>query len=128
MFLASPGSSGAAQRTFVASYGSDANPCSLTAPCRGFAAAVAQTSTDGEVIVLDSAGYGTVTIAQSVSIIAPPGVYAGISVFSGDGITVGSTSIPARFRTWPRPGSHSSAMLGVTFATASCAPAVPGWW
>jgi hypothetical protein len=31
---------------------------------------------------------GTVTITQSVSIIAPPGVYAGISVFSGVGITV----------------------------------------
>ncbi len=26
----------AAQRTFVASTGSDANPCALTAPCRSF--------------------------------------------------------------------------------------------
>ena len=29
-----------AQRTFVASYGNDANVCSLTQPCRGFAATV----------------------------------------------------------------------------------------
>jgi hypothetical protein len=40
------------------------------------------------VIVLDSAGYGPVTITKSVSIIAPAGIYAGISVFSGDGVNV----------------------------------------
>ena len=28
------------------------------------------------------------TVTKSVSIIAPPGIYAGISVFSGDGVTV----------------------------------------
>ena len=39
-------------------------------------------------IVLDSAGHGPFTITQSVSIVAPAGVYAGISVSSGDGITV----------------------------------------
>jgi parallel beta-helix repeat protein len=78
----------AAQRTFVASYGNDSNACSLSAPCRGFAAAIAQTTAGGEVIVLDSAGYGGVTITQSVSIIAPAGIYAGMSVFSGDGITI----------------------------------------
>jgi hypothetical protein len=45
----------------------------------------------GEVVVLDSAGYGTFTIAQPVSITAPAGVYAGISVFSG-GIGVNISS------------------------------------
>ncbi len=78
-----------AQRTFVsAGSGNDANPCTRTSPCRNFAAAIAQTSPGGEVIALDSGGYGTVTINQAVSLIAPAGVYAGISVFSGDGITV----------------------------------------
>jgi len=77
-----------AQRTFVASTGVDTNACSITAPCRGFAAAVAKTAADGEVIVLDSAGYGPVTLTTSISLIAPPGVYAGITVFSGDGITI----------------------------------------
>jgi hypothetical protein len=72
-----------AQRTFVASTGNDANPCSLTLPCRSFAAATLQTITGGEVIALDSAGYGTVTIMRAVSIVAPPGVYAGISVPAG---------------------------------------------
>ena len=76
------------QRTFVASTGNDANPCSLAQPCRGFARAISQTSASGEVIVLDSAGYGPVTITKSVSLIAPAGIHAGITVFSGDGITV----------------------------------------
>ena len=79
-----------ARRTFVASTGNDANPCTLSQPCRGFAAAVAQTSTQGEVIVLDSAGYGPVAITQSVTISVPPGVYAGISVFAGDGVSIDS--------------------------------------
>ncbi len=82
----------AAQRTFVASNGSDANPCSLVNPCRSFDHAVGQTLPDGEVIVLDSAGYGTATISQAVSIIAPPGIYAGVSVFSGVGITVNASA------------------------------------
>jgi len=75
----------AAQRTFVKSTGIDNLTCSLATPCRSFAAAIANTLAGGEVIVLDSAGYGPVTITQSVSIIAPPGVYAGISVPSGAG-------------------------------------------
>ena len=78
----------ATQRTFVASNGSDANPCSLAMPCRAFSFAIAQTLSGGEVIVLDSAGYGPVTISQAVSIIAPAGVYAGVSVLAGTGITV----------------------------------------
>jgi hypothetical protein len=90
-FSFSPLANAAAQRTFVASFGSSANTafnCSLTKPCRAFSEAIGVTNPKGEVVVLDSAGYGTVTITKSVSIIAPPGIYAGISVFSGDGITV----------------------------------------
>jgi hypothetical protein len=76
------------QRVFVASTGSDTNPCSITLPCRGFSVAIGAVASGGEVIVLDSAGYGPVVITQSVSIIAPPGVYAGVTVASGDGIAV----------------------------------------
>ena len=68
------------QRTFVASYGVDTNACSLVGPCRSFATAISKTNSAGEVIVLDSAGYGPVTITQSVTITAPAGVYAGITV------------------------------------------------
>lgn len=86
-----------AQRTFVASSGVDNPTCSLGTPCRSFAAAVTATNPAGEVIVVDSAGYGPVTITKPVSIIAPPGIYGGISVFPGnDGVTIdapGSTVV-----------------------------------
>lgn len=82
----------AAQRTFVsAASGSDANDCSRSSPCRQFTRAIQQTDTGGEVVVLDSGGYGTVTIPKSVSIVAPAGVYAGITVFAGSGVTIDST-------------------------------------
>jgi len=87
-----------AQRTFVASTGSDAHPCSLTQPCRSFSAGIAKTSSGGEVIVLDSAGYGPVVIHQSVSIIAPNGIYAGVTVASGTGIDVDNPGIVVALR------------------------------
>jgi hypothetical protein len=76
------GAASAAPRTFVASTGVDSNPCTLVLPCRSFGSAITQTGDGGEVIVLDSAGYGTVTITKSVSIIAPEGVYAGVAALS----------------------------------------------
>ncbi len=77
-----------AQRTFVASYGVDSNPCTLVSPCRSFGTAMAQTTAGGEIVVLDSAGYGPVAITQAASILAPPGIYAGVSVSAGTGVTV----------------------------------------
>jgi hypothetical protein len=62
----------AAPRTFVASTGSDSNTatnCPLTAPCQSFAAAYSVTNAHGEIIALDTAGYGPVNITHAVSII-----------------------------------------------------------
>ena len=76
----------ASQRTFVASYGSDASPtCALLAPCRSFNAAIAQTSGGGEVVILDTAGYGPMVINKSIKVIGPAGVYGGISVIGAPG-------------------------------------------
>jgi hypothetical protein len=71
------------QRTFVASYGVDTNPCSLTASCRGFQAAIDAVAAGGEVVAFDSAGYGAMAIHKSVSVIVPPGVHAGLSPTTG---------------------------------------------
>jgi hypothetical protein len=81
------------QRTFVASYGNDSSAnCSLSLPCRSFNAAIAQTKPGGEVVILDTAGYGPMTITQSLKVIGPSGVYGGISVLGGaSGITTGIT-------------------------------------
>jgi len=88
----------AVQRTHVsAAFGSDANTatnCAAAAPCRFFTAAMSVTNPNGEVIVLDSGGYGAVTITQSVALIAPTGVYAGISVFpNADGVTIATAGV-----------------------------------
>src|SRR5437588_4826589 len=80
---------GTAQRSFVsAGSGSDSNPCTRSAPCRNFQAAIAQTVSGGEVVALDSGGYGPVTINQAITLVAPPGVYAGVTAFSGPAIGI----------------------------------------
>jgi parallel beta helix pectate lyase-like protein len=81
------------QRTFVsAGSGNDLYPCTRTQPCRNFSAAAAAASASGEVIVLDSGGYGSFTITKSLAVIAPSGVYAGVTGFSGSTITVDATA------------------------------------
>jgi hypothetical protein len=76
-------------RTFVSGQGFDTGTCALAAPCRSFGYAVTQTASGGEIIVLDSAGYGPVTINKAITITSPVGIYAGVTaVASGDGITI----------------------------------------
>ncbi len=101
IFLALPLPSLAAVQTYVASTGSDANTasdCARNTPCRNFTAALGVTDAGGEIIVLDSAAYNPVSIGKSVSIIAPPGVYAGITAGSGAGIEVTATGANVRLR------------------------------
>ena len=89
LVLATAATADAAQRTFVSTIGQDTYACSLAAPCRGFAKALTVTDPGGEIVVLDSGGYGPVTVNKNVTIAAPAGVYAGISVFAaGDGVIV----------------------------------------
>jgi hypothetical protein len=81
---------GLANRVFVSQRsGNNANSCdNILTPCQTFAGAVPQLNPGGEAIVLDSGGYGPVTITQSVIIEAPTGVLAFIHPPSGDAITV----------------------------------------
>src|SRR6266568_2915360 len=53
-------------RVFVSGLGSDSNPCSRTSPCRTFQHGHDVVAAGGEVIALDSAGYGGVSITKSV--------------------------------------------------------------
>jgi hypothetical protein len=109
-----------AQRTFVASYGGDADPCSVALPCRSFGAAIAQTADNGEIIVIDTAGYGTVSITKSVSIIAPFGIYAGIGVGSGvSGVTVNAAGIRVRLKGLTINGISASSRHGVEILQAA---------
>jgi len=62
-----------ANRTFVSTTGNDSNVsvnCSQSENCRSFGAALAVTNSGGEIIVVDSGGYGAATISQPVTITA----------------------------------------------------------
>ncbi len=90
--LALPASAAAqATRTWVSGVGDDANPCSRTAPCKTFAGAISKTAQGGEINVLDSGGFGAVTITKSITISAV-GVTAGVLVAGTNGITINTSS------------------------------------
>ena len=77
-------------RTFVSPTGNDGNKgCSMTAPCRTFQAAIRVTNSGGEITVLGTADYGTLTIDRAISIANGGGFEAAIMVpFNGFGITI----------------------------------------
>jgi hypothetical protein len=81
-----------ATRTWVSGVGSDANPCSRTAPCRTFSGALLKTAARGEISVLNPGGYGTVTIGKSINIVGEWGGEAGIVSIGATGITVNAAA------------------------------------
>jgi hypothetical protein len=105
---------GQSNRTFVSGVGDDTNAatpnfCSRTAPCKTFTVALGVTNAEGEIDVLDpggdantpgsGAGFGAVTIAKSISIVAGGGQgqvqqsnLGGILVTTGNAITVSAAS------------------------------------
>jgi len=86
--LASAAQAGVA-RTWVGSAGNDSNTatnCARTAPCKTFAAAYSVTQAGGEIIALDSVGYGPLTVTTALRIIGLEGAL--VSVQTG---TVGMT-------------------------------------
>lgn len=85
------------QRAFVSAGGSDSNDCEILAPCRTIAIALTQVQAGGEVVILDSGGFGNqlagtsglAVITQSVTITAAPGVQAAMSMPSQvDGLQI----------------------------------------
>ena len=79
-------------RSFVATTGSDANNCTASAYCRTFTAALAVTNPGGEIVVVNSGGYGPATITQPVTIVAK-GIDAAITqtATSGNALTISTT-------------------------------------
>src|SRR5687768_17506126 len=81
----------AGPRAFVASSGNDGNAgsgCTFANPCRSFQAAHGAVDAGGEIVALDTAGYGTVVISKAVSIIGNPGAIPSIAVSTGSGVRI----------------------------------------
>jgi hypothetical protein len=57
-----------AQRVFVSGLGLDTNPCTVNQPCRTFQQAYNTAQANGEIEVLDPAGYGALTITHGIII------------------------------------------------------------
>ena len=72
-------------RAYAASYGNDASPCTVAAPCRLLSAALAAVEDGGEIWLLDSANFntGTLTINKNVSILTVPGQVGSIVAVAG---------------------------------------------
>src|SRR6516225_632830 len=70
-------------RVFVASYGSDSNPCTFGSPCKTFQHAHDVVDAGGEVTAIDSAGFGPISITKAVTITSPDGVEAGVVAAAG---------------------------------------------
>ena len=67
-------------KVFVASYGNDANDGSRGSPKRNFQAAHSAVANGGQIVVLDTAGYGQLNITKSLAVTVPPGVNGFVSV------------------------------------------------
>ena len=76
------------QRTWVSEFGTDSGNCPKSAPCQTFNYAMTQTIAGGEVVALDSGGFGPATITKSISLIGDYGIFAGISPVVLQGVTI----------------------------------------
>jgi hypothetical protein len=80
----------AQSRVFVSGAGSDANPCSVAAPCRTFQQAHNTVAAGGEIVALNPAGYGPLAITKAITVTAI-GIEASVTSSStSPAITIGA--------------------------------------
>jgi len=101
-----------ATRTWVSGVGDDVNPCSRTAPCKTFAGAISKTAAGGYINVLDSGGFGTLTITKSITVDGE-GAHAGVLSSGGiNGFNINGAGIEVTLRNLSiegggtTPGNH----------------------
>ncbi len=114
-------------RAYLAPNGSDANPCTLQAPCRLLPAALNAVANGGQIWMQGSANYNTetVTIGKSVSILAVPGVVGSIVAQNGGpAISITAAGLEIALRNvvigpvaGVAPGTHGVLMTGNSLLT-----------
>jgi hypothetical protein len=99
-------------RTWVSSAGNDTNTassCPRTAPCKTFAGAYSVTLAGGEIVALDVAGYGPLTITGPLSIFALEGAVVTVqSNTTGITVNTGSASDVVTLRNLQISGAAGS--------------------
>jgi hypothetical protein len=101
-----------ATRTWVSGVGSDANPCSRTAPCQTFAGAISKTLDDGEIDVLDPGGFGVVTIMNRGITIDGQGSLASILASGVNAININAPGQKVFLRNLAIQGIGASGPMG----------------
>ena len=120
--FATPALADAPPKIFVASTGDDANSGARTAPKRSFQTAHDAVAAGGQIVVLDTAGYGPLNISKSVGIIVPPGVNGFVTqtklASNGIFIDAGSDSVVTlRGLVIEGPGNSGNAILADSVGT-----------
>jgi hypothetical protein len=103
-------------RSYVSAGGSDTKQCTRANPCRSFDGALAKTDAGGEIIALDSGTYAATTVTKSITLAAAPGADVGITVASGNAVTVNAgtgDTVVLRGLTLTGPGVGVAGSSGV---------------
>ena len=118
LLLFATGAHAQATRTWVSGVGDDVNPCSRTAPCKTFAGAISKTATNGEINVLDSGGFGAITITKSITIDGA-GAQASILALNTNGIIINGAGATVTLRNLSINGAGGTIGNGIRILQAS---------
>ena len=117
-----PAASAQLFRAYLASDGSDANPCTLPQPCRLLPAALAAIASGGEIWMLDSANYNTaqVNVTKSATIQAVPGAIGSVVLTTGSAFSINTPDIRVTLRNLViAPLSPGSGIDGIQVGTGA---------
>lgn len=117
-FMISTPAFGQATRTWVSGTGSDANPCSRTAPCQTWSGAFTKTATGGEINAIDPGGFGTININKSITIDGR-GPMASILASGTTGIIVNGAGIVVNLRNLTINGANGTVGNGIRIINAA---------
>ena len=118
MFVVASPAFAQATRTWVSGVGDDVNPCSRTAPCKTFAGAISKTANNGEINVLDSGGFGAITITKSITIDGA-GPHASILAVGQNGVIINGAGITVNLRNLSINGANSTTGNGIRILQAA---------
>ena len=108
---------GQATRTWVSGTGSDANPCSRTAPCQTFSGALGKTAAGGEINCIDPGGFGTINITKSITIDCA-GTMGSILAANTNGVIVNGANIAVTLRNIAINGANTTTGNGIRILNA----------
>ena len=106
-----------ATRTWVSGTGSDANPCSRTAPCQTFSGALGKTAAGGQINCIDPGGFGTINITKSITIDCT-GTQGSILAANTNGVIVNGANINVILRNIQIDSANTTTGNGIRILNA----------